>query len=81
MRCSSGLSVSSPSFSDAVRVLTVAVPETAKRPLEEMNVLFTSTSWFVPTMDHSAFAQHDLERRVEEVREKKSVVATSEQVE
>ena len=57
------------------------MPETAKRPLEEMNVLFASKSWFVPTMDRSEFAQHDLERRAEETREKRSVVATSEQLE
>ena len=45
------------------------MPETAKRPLEEMNELFTSTS---------SISHHDLERRVEEVREKKSVTMVEE---
>jgi len=46
------------------------MPETAKRPLEEMNVLFSSKSWFVPTMRKEEFAVHDLEHRVEEHEQK-----------
>jgi len=46
------------------------MPETAKRPLEEMNVLFSGSSWFVPSMKASDFEIHDLEHRVEERMEK-----------
>ncbi len=48
------------------------MPETAKRPLEEMNVLSSGSSWFVPTMDNRDFAIHDLDHRVEEHLEKDS---------
>ncbi|KAJ6447024.1 MFS sugar transporter [Purpureocillium lavendulum] len=47
------------------------LPETAKRPLEEMRHLFTEAPLFVPTMDAARFAAgEDLERRVEEVEQK-----------
>ena len=46
------------------------MPETAKRPLEEMNYLFTNAPWFVPTMKKSDFETHDLEHRMDEAREK-----------
>jgi len=46
------------------------MPETAKRPLEEMNYLFTNAPLFVPTTDMKAFNTHDLERRVEEAEGK-----------
>jgi len=49
------------------------LPETAKRPLEEMNYLFTNAPLFVPTTDMKAFNTHDLERRVEEAERKQSV--------
>jgi hypothetical protein len=49
------------------------MPETAKRPLEEMNYLFTNAPWFVPTMKKQDFDSHDLEQRVEEAREKGGV--------
>ncbi|KAK4145107.1 general substrate transporter [Dichotomopilus funicola] len=48
------------------------LPETAKRPLEEMSRLFTDAPLFVPTMDRSDWAGNELERRVEEVRAKVS---------
>jgi len=47
-------------------------PETAKRPLEEMNYLFTNAPFFVPTMNMKDFEQHDLENRVAEVERKGS---------
>lgn len=50
-------------------------PETAKRPLEEMNYLFTNAPLFVPTMRKRDFEQHDLEHRVEEVERKGSLNA------
>ncbi|AEO68524.1 uncharacterized protein THITE_2145653 [Thermothielavioides terrestris NRRL 8126] len=46
------------------------LPETANRPLEEMNRLFTDAPLFVPTMDERQWATTDLERRVEEVKAK-----------
>ena len=46
------------------------MPETAKLPLEEMNTLFSSKSWFVPTMNYDAFHTHDLEYRAEEIARK-----------
>lgn len=41
------------------------MPETKKRPLEEMKILFSETSWFVPTTNTKAL-KSDLEARVEE---------------
>lgn len=47
------------------------LPETAKRPLEEMRYLFTEAPIFIPGMDTEKFrAGADLERRVEEVQHK-----------
>jgi sugar porter (SP) family MFS transporter len=46
------------------------LPETAKRPLEEMNRLFTEAPLFVPAMDKREWAVTDLEHRVEEVKAK-----------
>ncbi|KAK5116104.1 hypothetical protein LTR85_009386 [Meristemomyces frigidus] len=50
-------------------------PETAKRPLEEMNYLFTNAPLFVPTMNMRDFENHDLENRVAEVERKGSVTS------
>ncbi|PPJ52536.1 hypothetical protein CBER1_10174 [Cercospora berteroae] len=50
-------------------------PETAKRPLEEMNYLFTNAPLFVPTMNMKDFDNHDLEHRVQEVERKSSVIS------
>lgn len=49
------------------------LPETAKRPLEEMNFLFSNAPLFVPTMKMADFETHDLELRQEEVARKMSV--------
>ncbi|KAF2188041.1 MFS sugar transporter-like protein [Zopfia rhizophila CBS 207.26] len=46
------------------------LPETAKRPLEEMNHLFTHAPLFIPGMKKTDYQSHDLERRVEEVEAK-----------
>lgn len=46
------------------------MPETAQRPLEEMNYLFTNAPLFVPGMKRHDFETHDLERRVEQVEAK-----------
>jgi hypothetical protein len=50
------------------------LPETARRPLEEMNRLFTDAPLFVPTMDRKDWAANELERRVEEVKAKQESV-------
>jgi hypothetical protein len=49
------------------------LPETAKRPLEEMKYLFTNAPMFVPSMKKSDYASHDLEQRVAEVEAKQGV--------
>ncbi|KPM34092.1 hypothetical protein AK830_g12482 [Neonectria ditissima] len=50
------------------------LPETAKRPLEEMRYLFTEAPLFVPTMDTKKFqAGMDLERRVDEAEQKQGI--------
>ncbi|KAF1954344.1 general substrate transporter [Byssothecium circinans] len=46
------------------------LPETAKRPLEEMKYLFTNAPFFVPGIKGNDYSPHDLERRVEEVEAK-----------
>ena len=46
------------------------LPETAKRPLEEMKYLFTEAPLFVPGMKKVDFETHDLEHRVQEVEAK-----------
>ncbi|KXT02498.1 hypothetical protein AC578_4166 [Pseudocercospora eumusae] len=50
-------------------------PETKKRPLEEMNYLFTNAPWFVPGMNMKDYENHDLQHRVEEVQRKGSTVS------
>jgi hypothetical protein len=49
------------------------LPETKKRPLEEMNYLFTHAPLFVPGMKHVDFATLDIDRRVEEVEAKQGL--------
>jgi hypothetical protein len=48
-------------------------PETAKRPLKEMNYLFTNAPLSVPSMNRKDYEEHDLEDRVAEVEKKGSV--------
>jgi len=55
------------------------LPETAKRPLEEMNYLFTNAPLFVPNMKSSEWGL-DIERRVEEVAAKQGSVSHAEHV-
>jgi len=47
-------------------------PETKRRPLEEMNYLFTNAPLFVPTMNMKDF-EFDLEHRVQRIEEKEDV--------
>lgn len=51
------------------------LPETAKRPLEEMNYLFTNAPLFVPGMKMADYQSYDLERREEEIERKHSVAS------
>ena len=57
------------------------LPETARRPLEEMNYLFNHAPWFVPGTSKNQYQEHDIERRLEEIDRKNSVVHTEEKME
>jgi hypothetical protein len=48
------------------------MPETAKRPLEEMSYLFTNAPWFVPSMKED-YVPGDLERKLEEQKRKQEL--------
>lgn len=54
------------------------MPESKKRPLEEMNNLFENSPWFIPTMDSKAYETHDLENKVAGIVEKREGVAVHE---
>ncbi|KIV88047.1 hypothetical protein PV10_08977 [Exophiala mesophila] len=43
------------------------LPETARRPLEEMNHLFSNAPWVVVGTSKEAYASHDLENRLNEI--------------
>ncbi|KAK5457160.1 hypothetical protein LTS15_004941 [Exophiala xenobiotica] len=43
------------------------LPETARRPLEEMNYLFTHAPWIVVGTTKDSYASHDLENRLQEI--------------
>ncbi|KAF2453506.1 MFS transporter [Lineolata rhizophorae] len=49
------------------------LPETSKRPLEEMNYLFTNAPLFVPTMKRSDYEPRALERKASEYQAKGTV--------
>jgi hypothetical protein len=51
------------------------LPETAKRPLEEMNSLFTNAPYFIPSMKKEDYMTHEIDQRVEAVERKLSVVS------
>ncbi|KAJ4336665.1 hypothetical protein N0V87_005227 [Didymella glomerata] len=51
------------------------LPETAKRPLEEMNYLFTNAPYFVPGMNKRDWQSTDIERRVAEVEAKQGSIS------
>jgi MFS family permease len=52
----------------------LVMPETAKRPLEEMNYLFTHSPWIVLGVKKEEYISGDIERKVEE-REMKGLEA------
>lgn len=43
------------------------LPETARRPLEEMNYLFEHAPWIVIGSTKDSYASHDLENRLNEI--------------
>lgn len=53
-------------FTNAV-FFWLLLPETARRPLEEMNYLFTHAPWIVVGTTKDSYASHDLEQRLEEI--------------
>lgn len=55
------------------------LPETKRRPLEEMNYLFTNAPIFVPTMNMREFG-FDLENRIQEIETKQDVTRTESKV-
>lgn len=59
-------------FTNAIFFWAV-LPETAKRPLEEMNYLFTNAPWFVPGMSRTDYRTHELEHKVEEIETKQGI--------
>lgn len=46
------------------------LPETARRPLEEMNYIFSHAPWLVPGSDKDTYQSHDLEATVRAYEEK-----------
>ena len=50
------------------------LPETAKRPLEEMNYMFSHAPWFVPLGKKQDYIAGDIERKLDEIKEKQGVV-------
>ncbi len=60
------------------------LPETKKKPLEEMNFLFSNAPWIVPGSDPAKYNANlalDLERRANELREKGEVAGGHEEQE
>ena len=49
------------------------LPETARRPLEEMNYLFNNAPWIVVGTSKDSYNNHDLENRLTEIRDEVEV--------
>ena len=47
------------------------LPETARRPLEEMNYLFETAPWIVIGSTKDSYQSHDLEARLEAITQEK----------
>lgn len=56
------------------------LPETAKRPLEEMNELFTKAPWIMIGKSKATYATHDLENLEREIVEAKRASVHSENI-
>lgn len=52
------------------------LPETARRPLEEMNYLFSNAPWIVVGTTKDSYASHDLENRLHEITAEAEVKRT-----
>jgi hypothetical protein len=61
-------------FTNAV-FFWVFLPETARRPLEEMNYLFEHAPWIVVGTSKDSYISGDIERRLEQVADEKGVLA------
>lgn len=57
-------------FTNAV-FFWIFLPETAKRPLEEMNYLFENAPWVIVGVSRERYVSGDLERRVESIAREK----------
>ena len=49
------------------------LPETARRPLEEMNYLFTHAPYWVPGSKRQDYVAGDIERKLEEIQAKRNI--------
>ena len=54
------------------------MPETARRPLEEMNALFSHAPWIVVGKSKESYATHDLEAIEREIVETKRNISHDE---
>ena len=52
------------------------LPETARRPLEEMNYMFSHAPWFVPTSKKQDYVAGDIERKFDEIKSKQEITET-----
>lgn len=59
-------------FTNAV-FFWIFLPETARRPLEEMNYLFEHAPWVVIGVSKESYVQGDIERRLEQVETEKGL--------
>ncbi|KIW15386.1 hypothetical protein PV08_05432 [Exophiala spinifera] len=59
-------------FTNAV-FFWLLLPETARRPLEEMNYLFTHAPWIVVGTTKDSYASHDLENRLQEITQQAEI--------
>lgn len=50
------------------------LPETARRPLEEMNYLFEHAPWWVPGTSKEQYISHDLENRLDALKTERAVM-------
>lgn len=66
-------------FTNAV-FFWLLLPETAKRPLEEMNAMFEHTPWIVVGRSKESYQPHDLENIQQEIVEAKRGVSYDESV-
>lgn len=49
------------------------LPETARRPLEEMNYMFSRAPWIVAGRSRDSYVPHDLEHRINSIEDEKGL--------